>query len=262
MSTSAKMMSVKIDSAKQQAFSQNYVINEDTRMILEIVGDREMCLDIDVAVKDGCRFFALLINHNDSDLKINDHYSFGADCTGSIAYCHLNNHGCSQNSRYDIDGQGTEIKAVTATLTGKKCSFQQETFHNAFNSKAAIDNYGVVMHEGYCDYVVKNTIKEKITGCRSTQSSHLLTLDKESGGRILPVLYIDNNDVQAAHAATMGQPDENTLFYLQTRGLSHREALQLIASGYLKAVIADIDDDEVSEILMKEIEEKVVQCLM
>ena len=87
-------------------------------------------------------------------------------------------------------------------------------------------------------------------------------LDEESGGRILPILYIDNNDVRASHAASMGRPDENTLFYLQTRGLTPRQSLQLIAVGYLSAATENIGDEQLSQRLKQEIEEKVVQCLM
>ncbi len=261
MTAGNNVVSAVIDSESGSVQTREYSFSDNARLVLEITGNSELTLDLNITVSPDCRFSGVLINHNGAGVTLREHYSFGSDSRSALAYCYLNDRQCNIDSTYSIDGQGADLKVVSATLTSQRNSYNQQTVHNAPNSTAAVNNFGVVMQQGYCDYVVKNTIKEKVTGCTSTQASHLLTLDSESGGRIIPVLYIDNNDVKAGHAASMGQPDEDSLFYLQTRGLDHRQSLQLIASGYLKAVTAEVPDSEISEMLTREIEEKVIQCL-
>ena len=75
--------------------------------------------------------------------------------------------------------------------------------------------------------------------------------------RFLPVLLIDENEVKASHATTLGQPDENQLYYLQTRGLSRSQALGLLTLGYLLPISELFDNEEIKEKLKNEIEKKV-----
>jgi Fe-S cluster assembly protein SufD len=77
-----------------------------------------------------------------------------------------------------------------------------------------------------------------------------------------PRLYIDNNDVQAGHAQSIGQVDGEQLYYLQTRGLTHDEATKLIVYGYLYPVAEVIADETLRDLFLNEIREKVNQtCL-
>ena len=105
--------------------------------------------------------------------------------------------------------------------------------------------------------VVKNTIVKGANGSSTHQTSRLLTYDKTSVGKILPVLYIYDNDVAASHAASLGQPDSDQLYYLQSRGLSYGEALKLIIIGYLLPITTVISDEQLGNTLKEEIEMKV-----
>lgn len=61
----------------------------------------------------------------------------------------------------------------------------------------------------------------------------ILLLDKKSSAVAEPKLEIENNDVRASHAATVGKIDEEQLFYMETRGVSKTEAEKLIIKGFL-----------------------------
>ena len=60
--------------------------------------------------------------------------------------------------------------------------------------------------------------------------------DKDGSGRASPILRIGDNDVLASHSASIGRLNEEHLFYLESRGLSHEEAKRLITLGYLKPI--------------------------
>ena len=65
------------------------------------------------------------------------------------------------------------------------------------------------------------------------QSTHCLTMDSPKRARVLPVLNIDENDVEASHSLASGTIDEEILFYMNSRGLNKKEALNLILRSYL-----------------------------
>lgn len=64
----------------------------------------------------------------------------------------------------------------------------------------------------------------------------ILLLDKKSSAVAEPKLEIENNEVKASHAASVGKIDEDQLFYLASRGVEGEEAKRLIVEGFLKEV--------------------------
>ena len=91
----------------------------------------------------------------------------------------------------------------------------------------------------------------------SHQTTRVLTMSEKHNSEVHPVLLIDENEVKASHATTLGQPDENQLYYLQTRGLSRSQALGLLTLGYLLPISELFDNEEIKEKLKNEIEKKV-----
>lgn len=73
----------------------------------------------------------------------------------------------------------------------------------------------------------------------------LLLLDSKSQATAEPKLEIEANEVKASHAATVGQIDEEELFYLTSRGIGQTTAEKLIVSGFLNQVIDKIESSMV-----------------
>jgi Fe-S cluster assembly protein SufD len=70
----------------------------------------------------------------------------------------------------------------------------------------------------------------------------------------IPNLEIEANDVRCGHAASTGPVDEDTLFYLQTRGLTKEDAEHLIVTGFFQEVIDKVTLAEVADGLTEAIE--------
>jgi Fe-S cluster assembly protein SufD len=68
------------------------------------------------------------------------------------------------------------------------------------------------------------------------------------------VLKIDENEVEASHAATVGRVNEDHLYYLQSRGLTKSDAKRLITLGYLQPIIRYFTDTSVQEKLASQIQ--------
>ena len=110
-----------------------------------------------------------------------------------------------------------------------------------------MDNYGVAKDAGSMTIDGIGTIKKGMHKSESHQTNKIMVFDEASRASANPYLYIDDYDVQASHAAGVGRMDENHLYYLQSRGLSKRQAMQLITYGYLKPVIDVVDNPMIKE---------------
>ncbi|HLT00183.1 MAG TPA: SufD family Fe-S cluster assembly protein, partial [Acholeplasma sp.] len=72
-----------------------------------------------------------------------------------------------------------------------------------------------------------------------------------------PILIIDEFDVKAGHAATVGKLEEEVLYYLRSRGLSLADAQKLIINGYLHPVIEEIDDEQIKNQVIEIVNERI-----
>jgi Fe-S cluster assembly protein SufD len=80
------------------------------------------------------------------------------------------------------------------------------------------------------------------------------------GAKAHPVLplEIEASDIRrCSHAATVGQVDENQLFYLMSRGLSRQDAQKLIVDGFFEPVLEAIPVPAVHHRLRLAVDEKL-----
>ena len=84
-----------------------------------------------------------------------------------------------------------------------------------------------------------------------------MLFDKESIGINNPILEIEENDVKASHGSSIGKIDDDTMFYLCSRGLTKNEATHLICLGRLESIINKIYDQEIKESLINKFKERM-----
>lgn len=72
-----------------------------------------------------------------------------------------------------------------------------------------------------------------------------LLLSPEAQFAAKPELEIYADDVQCGHGATIGEIDEDALFYLMARGIPRAEAEALLIRAFLDEALATIDDEAV-----------------
>ncbi len=91
---------------------------------------------------------------------------------------------------------------------------------------------------------------------RSTVSSEradLLLLGEKAQGDAVPMLEVENHDVQCSHGSTVSRLNDEQLFYVQSRGLSRDEAMQILCAAFLMPII-DTFPEEMREELRGKIE--------
>ncbi len=85
-------------------------------------------------------------------------------------------------------------------------------------------------------------------------ADHTLLLSDGALANSIPALQIDANDVKASHGATIGQIDEEQLFYLMSRGLTREEAEHMVVTGFFEPLIDKIIDKTFQKRFRKAIE--------
>ena len=81
------------------------------------------------------------------------------------------------------------------------------------------------------------------------QLSKAILLDETSEFNAKPELEIYADDVKCSHGSSSGSLDENSIFYLMSRGLSYNQSKELLINGFLLDVVEKITDSEIKNLI-------------
>lgn len=195
-----------------------------------------------------------IINKGDNEALIKG--SVGSNSELEVYYADFaegNNH---IKTDIDLNGENSFLNWHLASLSknnGKKI-YEVSVSHNALGSKSQINNYGVCKDESKLNFSGIVHIHNGAHGSVAHQTAKIIIFDDNTDAIAKPILKIDDNDIEASHASSVGKISDDELFYLTSRGLSGEKARELITFGYLKPIIKGFDNEEIAEELIKEVE--------
>ena len=73
------------------------------------------------------------------------------------------------------------------------------------------------------------------------------------------MLLCTEDDVEGQHSTSSGKADEKELFYIMSRGLSHKEAIKLIVKAKFYSLIEKISEEELRQEVIDEIDRRLDQ---
>ncbi|WP_443623625.1 SufB/SufD family protein [Catenibacterium sp.] len=166
-----------------------------------------------------------------------------------LGYSELSDASIEASYTFELDGEGADVRLRMAALSKnkEKKHYKVHIKHNAPHTTGIMDNYGVAKDEAHLVIDGIGTITNGQNGSASHQTNKIIVFDPKCYASANPFLYIDEYDVQASHAAGVGKMDEEHLYYLQSRGLTKRQAMQLITYGYLMPVVEVVDNQMIKE---------------
>ncbi|MFT8470763.1 MAG: SufD family Fe-S cluster assembly protein [Oenococcus sp.] len=144
-------------------------------------------------------------------------------------------------------GSNAETKVVAITAGKQTQGINTKITNYARHSVGNIVQHGVLLDESK---LVFNGIGRIIKGAHaaySQQENRLLMLSEFVQGDANPILLIDENDVIAGHAASIGQVDRQQLYYLLSRGLTKSKAQSLLVKGFLAESLSEISDKAIAD---------------
>ena len=161
-------------------------------------------------------------------------FSSGSNFSKNEIKCNLNGEYSSAfvNGIFSLnDKQHHEIRTVINHLVENTKSYQLIKSVLGKNTKSA--------------YQGKIFVDSKAQKTDGYQLSKAILLDETSEFNAKPELEIYADDVKCSHGSASGSLDENSIFYLMSRGLSYQQSKELLINGFLLDVIEKITDLEV-----------------
>ena len=182
---------------------------------------------------------------NDINLDKNSHLEYfilskGSKFAKHDINCSLNNdHGSvSLNGIIDLDNE-------------KHHEIKTSINHNEENCKSYQLIKSVLNENSKGVYQGKIYVNSKAQKTDGYQLSRALLLNDDVEFNAKPELEIYADDVKCSHGSTSGNIDENSIFYLMSRGLSHTQSKKLLTNGFLNEVIEKISNKNVKSLIKK-----------
>jgi Fe-S cluster assembly protein SufD len=133
------------------------------------------------------------------------------------------------------DDQHHEIRTIINHLTENTKSYQL--------IKSVLDQSSKAVYQGK---IFVNSKAQKTDGY---QLSKAILLKKESEFNAKPELEIYADDVKCSHGSASGSLNDDSIFYLMSRGLNYQQSRELLINGFLLDVVEKITDSEIKNLI-------------
>ena len=146
-------------------------------------------------------------------------------------------------NRYDFDIQLNDKGAMARLdgifmLKGKMHSDNHiSVTHNASYTTSDVCFKGVATDKSNGIFNAKALVSKGIHAIKALQSNKNLLLKKTAQINTKPELEIYSDDVICAHGATVGQLDQKAIFYMESRGIPHAVAVQMLTEGFVLEIL-------------------------
>ncbi len=139
------------------------------------------------------------------------------------------------DTHVELLGKGSSFQARGASVVsaGGHLDRQLVVEHRGRNTQSRTQLHNVAAGKGRCSFNGRIHIHAGASNADAGLSNRNLALDAAAEINTKPELEIYTDDVKCSHGATVGQLDNNALFYLQSRGLPEAQARRLLCVGFL-----------------------------
>jgi Fe-S cluster assembly protein SufD len=155
------------------------------------------------------------------------------------------------------DGSYGDTKTVVVGRGEQTQNFTTKVVHFGKHTEGYILKHGVMKESATSIFNGIGKIEHGASKSNAEQESRVLMLSEKARGDANPILLIDEDDVTAGHAASVGRVDPTQLYYLMSRGIPQVEAERLVIHGFLAPVVNQLPIERVKQQLTEVIERKV-----
>ena len=159
----------------------------------------------------------------------------------------------------DLNDKNSECNILSALFLNKNEHQEIKTRinHLAPNCKSFQRVKNVLSHDSKGIFQGKIFVKDIAQKTDAYQLSKALLLNDDAEFNSKPELEIYADDVKCSHGSTSGSVDEDSLYYLMTRGLNRVEATKLLIKGFLNDVTEFIKSPSIKKFIEKKLEENI-----
>ena len=148
-----------------------------------------------------------------------------------------------------LEGDSSETKIVGAFFGHNDQHFDLDSkvWHRAEHTTADLVTRGVIDDQARSVYEGTQDVGRDAWDTNSYQRENTLMLSDDSEADASPKLIINNHDTEASHSATVGQIDQQDLFYMVTRAVPEEIARNMLVEGFFVPVLDEMEVEELRE---------------
>lgn len=167
------------------------------------------------------------------------------------------------NTVGDIDaeliGDGSQARSNMIAVTGhqQQVGINNRVTNRGKHSLGLINQRGVINDQSELIFNGIGQIIHGAHGSQADQQNRVLIMSEQARGDANPILLIDENDVEAGHAASVGPVDPQQMYYLMSRGIPRPLAEQMVIRGFLGPVLNNIPAKDTRQHMIRILERKL-----
>jgi Fe-S cluster assembly protein SufD len=231
---------------RHQSLTDNPVL---TNSVTEIFGNKRAIIDYYKVQNDNLN--ASLIDNTFINQKRQSHvsvhtFSFGGKLTRN-------------NLNFYQNGEHMDSTLNGITIIGDKQHVDHSTLvhHIEPNCESHQDYKGIFGDNATGVFNGKVIVNKEAQKTNAFQSNNNILLDDKATINTKPQLEIFADDVKCSHGCTIGQLDENAMFYLRSRGIPKKEAKALLMYAFANNVLESVKIPELKQRINKLIANKL-----
>ncbi|MDX1444731.1 Fe-S cluster assembly protein SufD [Lishizhenia sp.] len=157
-----------------------------------------------------------------------------------------------------VDGENCDTMLNGVYLTKDKQLVDNHTFVDHLQAHCVSDEMykGVMDGKSKAVFNGKVIVREDSQKIEAFQANGNVLLSRDAEVNAKPELEIYADDVKCSHGCTIGQLDEEGIFYLRARGLGKKSAEQLMTQAFIGEVIERVKNETVQEYIYTQFEER------
>ncbi len=230
-------------------------VNSNSTLFLVNLNEIET-IKIDLE-KDSSLTISILLENDINDLRIEVNVSANAELRGFIADFSTNKLGFYYVINLKEENASAYVKLASLSANNDNKDISISINHLVSKTYGKVDNYGVCKDLGRLLFAGTSHIFGKAIKSKTQQNAKIMVFDEASNAIAKPILKIDENDIEASHAAVVGKINDEHLFYLTSRGISEADAKQLITLGYLKPILEGFTNEQTKDYISSLIERRM-----
>ena len=169
-----------------------------------------------------------------------------AGATAKVVFVAASEGDVEYDYHFDLaeEGASAEVYGLMVAEGGTQARVKTEMRHNAPRCHSDQQVRGVASGDGYGLFEGLVYVAPDAQQTEAYQQSRNVLLSPEARIQTQPQLEIYADDVKCSHGATVGQMNEEQIYYMRQRGLSEADARRLQLGGFMQEILDKIEDDD------------------
>ena len=138
------------------------------------------------------------------------------------------------------ENASSEFTGISFAGEGQNLDTGAQVVHAAPHTTSTVNTKSISKSGGIAIYRGLVEIKENAVGAKNATSCESLMLDNKSRSDTIPTIKIENNNIDIGHEAKIGRISDSVIFYLMSRGISEREAKEMVVRGFAEPIAKEL----------------------